>query len=283
MNKTNNLEYIPCPLCLEEHSTNWGNENGFLAVKCQKCGLVYVNPRPNMEHISEAVKSGVHSLETNSINVVTRRIQSKVKQYEKIFSKIYKEDWQKNQPISWLDIGAGFGEIVEAVALIAPKGSNIEGIEPMEPKVEVAQKLGLSVQVGYLNMVTKKYDYVSLINVFSHLPNFHEFLVDVKKVLNKNGEILIETGNAGEFERKYIPGVLSLPDHLVFAGEQNLRGFLTLAGFEIISVHRFRVDGVINFMKNIVKKILNRQIPLTLPYTSPYRSLIIRAKLSANI
>lgn len=278
------MEYISCPLCFEQGSTFWGEENGFTAVKCQNCDLVFVNPRPSLDKIDEAVKTGVHSLENNSINVVTRRIPSKVKQYKKVLGELYKEDWRNNKPISWLDIGAGFGEIVEAIAMVAPLGSNIEGIEPMEPKAEIAKNLGLRVQVKYLNMVTEKYDYVSIINVFSHIPNFHEFLADVKKVLNENGEILIETGNAGEFERKHIPGVLSLPDHLVFAGEQNVKDFLILAGFEIISVQRVRVDGIFNFVKNIAKKILKRNIiPLSLPYTSPYRSLILRARLCSNV
>lgn len=282
MINTTHMEYISCPLCFEKTNTFWGEENGFTAVKCQNCNLVFVNPRPSLDKIDEAVQSGVHSLEKTTINVVTRRIPSKVKQYRKIVNELYKEDWKDNKPISWLDIGAGFGEIVEAVAKVAPLGSNIEGIEPMEPKAQIAKKLGLKVQVKYLNMVTEKYDYVSIINVFSHIPNFHEFLADVKKVLNENGEILIETGNAGEFERKYIPGVLSLPDHLVFAGEQNLKDFLTVAGFEIISVRRIRVDGIFNFAKNIIKKLLNRNIPLSLPYSSPYRSLIIRARKSSN-
>ena len=75
------------------------------------------------------------------------------------------------------------------------------------------------------------------------------------------------------------PGELGLPDHLVFAGEKQLQGFLTQAGFEVLRVERQRIDGVVNLAKNVVKKLLGRPAALGVPYTSKYRSLLVRARL----
>jgi 2-polyprenyl-3-methyl-5-hydroxy-6-metoxy-1,4-benzoquinol methylase len=282
MHKEINTEFIPCPLCNDKEYGLWGTDNGFSAVKCKNCGLVYVNPRPVSSKIDEAVRSGVHSDEANQINVITRRIDSKVDRYSQLFNEIFQDVWQQKSPVSWLDVGAGFGEVVEAVMQLAPLGSNVQGIEPMQPKAQQAQSRGLNIQSKYLKDVTERFQYLSLINVFSHIPNFDEFLDDAKKVLTADGEILIETGNAADFDRNQTPGELSLPDHLIFAGENNMRQFLQNAGFEIVSIKKIRTDTLLPFIKNVAKRMLGRNINLALPYTSPYRTMLIRAKIRGN-
>ncbi len=177
-------------------------------------------------------------------------------------------------------VGAGYGELVEAVTELAPSGSRVEGIEPMTPKASQAKSRGLVVKECYLNEVRSTFDFLSLANVFSHIPDFRLFLKDVKNALNPNGELFLETGNTGDLTRKsQVPSDLDLPDHLVFAGEKHLVGYLSEAGFSIVQMEKIRIDGPINFGKNIVKKALGRKVSLMLPYTSPYRSIRIRAKL----
>jgi hypothetical protein len=90
----------------------------------------------------------------------------------------------------------------------------------------------------------------------------------------------VETGNLADLaDRQEFPGELGLPDHLVFAGEVHLRGYLERAGFEIVRVERARIDGVANLVKNAVKKLIGRPAVLGVPYTSDYRQLLVRARL----
>ena len=274
-----NLELIACLYCNSKEYRTWAIHNGFNAVQCSNCGFVYVNPRPKLEAIDQAVLTGTHSEDANNLNVITRPIKAKVSIYSKIFKSFYAETFKDQKPIAWLDVGAGFGEILQAVNLVAPKDSIVKGIEPMEPKALHAQKNGLNVQFGYLDAVEGKYDVVSIIDVFSHIPDFRDFLKDIKAKLNPKGEIFIETGNAADIDRKFIPGDLSLPDHLTFAGEKHVTGFLKEQGFEIIKIERVRTDHLLGFIKDIVKKIIGRPVNIVLPYTSGYRSLLIRAKL----
>jgi len=232
--------------------------------------------------INEAVKTGVHSDVDHGRTAISRRIGTKVTLYKKIIAHMFSDVWEKPRRISWLDVGAGYGELIEAVSALATPGSKIEGLEPMKPKADNARRRGLSIREDYLSAVREKYDFLSLINVFSHIPNFRDFLKDVKNVLNTNGEIFIETGNAGDLNnRRDVPTELDLPDHLVFAGEKHIIGYLTEVGFSIIKVKKMRKDGIISFFKSIIKKLLGRQIVLGIPYTSPFRSLLIRAKLQS--
>lgn len=283
MNTISITEYINCPYCNDSKSLPWARENGFTAVKCSGCGIVYVNPRPIISLIRQAVQTGVHSDVENGRTAISRRVGTKVTSYKKILASMFDDVWLSKKQISWLDVGAGYGEVVEAVALLAPSGSKIEGIEPMKPKVIHAQARGLCVKEAYLSGIQDKFDFVSIIDVFSHIPDFHNFLKDIKDILAVDAEIFMETGNAGDLKSGHdVPTELDLPDHLVFAGEQHIIGYLSAAGFSIIKLKRIRQDGLINFVKNIVKKMIGRQVYFTVPYTSPYRSLLIRARLQRS-
>jgi len=284
MNTKSNTETIDCPYCNTSKSEPWVEENGFVAVKCSECGLVYVNPRPVQSLISEGVETGVHSNVEHGRTAIVRRLGGPmVARYKKILAAMFNDVWEKADPISWLDVGAGYGEVVEAVFALAPEGSQVEGIEPMEPKATRARALGIKVNNKYLCDVTEKYDFVSLVHVYSHIPDFRVFLKKLKGVLAENGEFYFETGNIGDLGlSSEVPTELDLPDHLVFAGEKHLTGYLTDAGFSIVAIRRLRKDGIINFGKNIIKKLIGRQVTLAVPYTSRYRSILIRAKLFSS-
>lgn len=278
-----NVEIINCPYCNESKSSPWASENGFMAVKCSECGFVYVNPRPIQSLISEAIETGIHSNVEHGRTAITRRIDAKVSRYKKILSSMFSDVWHPPRKISWLDVGAGYGEVINAVSELAPMGSQIEGIEPMGPKVNLARMRGLKISEKYLCDVTERFDFVSIVNVYSHIADFRTFLEETKRVLVDNGEIFIETGNAGDLVDSHeLPSELNLPDHLVFAGERHIIGYLTEAGFSVVAIKRARTDGFVNFAKNIIKKLIGRQVVLAIPYTSSYRSMFIRAKLHSS-
>ena len=193
---------------------------------------------------------------------------------------MYSDIWQSNKAISWLDVGAGYGEIMEAILSLTNNESQVEGLEPMNPKAKVAKQMGLTIHSCYLKDLDKKYDFVSIVHVFSHIPDFRIFLDDIKHVLKKDGEIFIETGNAADLKnRSEVPTELDLPDHLTFAGKEHVIGFLEKASFKIIQLQELRRDDLINFLKNIIKFILGRNVYLRFPYTSGHRAIRIRAKL----
>lgn len=273
-------EVIHCPFCSSNDYEDWAQENGYTAVRCTDCALIYVNPRPSQELISEAVKSGVHSELDSNRTAIARRVGGNVKLYRNVLQKVFADVFESDKPFSWLDVGAGYGEFVEAINSIAPHGSTVTGLEPMTPKVENAQSRGLDVQERYLSEISDTYDIVSLINVFSHIPDFHDFLLQIKSVLNPNGQFFMETGNIADLSSsREAPSELDLPDHLVFAGEKHVRGYLEKAGFSVVSIDCRRIDGFINTAKNIAKKALGRTAPLAIPYTSEYRTMLIRARL----
>lgn len=276
------VETVPCPLCGGTRGDLWTEHNGYRCITCADCGLIYVNPRPIAEKIDAAVKMGHHPDEIVPFEVVGRRVPAKVRANQRVLRKMFPDVIQRGTPFSWLDVGAGFGEFVEAVAGLAPPGSVVEGIEPMRPKADFAQSRGLPVRAAFLNELSRRYDFVSLIDVFSHVPDFKSFLAELKAVLNHHGELFIKTGNAADIgPRSRFPGPMTVPDELVFAGQSQMRSFLEGAGFKIVEIRAERLDGLVFTAKVIVKRLLGRPVFVALPYTSPSRILYIRARLDA--
>ena len=74
-------EAIACPLCGATETAPWGAENGWTAVKCRDCGLVYVNPRPFEQEISKANQLGEHRTEAGVLHVVYSRDERKLRHY----------------------------------------------------------------------------------------------------------------------------------------------------------------------------------------------------------
>lgn len=278
------LESVPCPYCRSDRHVHWANENGFAAVRCLECGLLYCNPRPSVELIDSAVRTGAHGPEAQGLVVTARRIGAKVGRYRGVFSAMFGDLWRAGQPVSWLDVGAGYGEILEAVTALAPTGSRITGLEPMLPKAEAARARGLHIVQDYLRPGHPRVQVISLVDVFSHIPDFGQLLQDVRETLEPGGQVFIETGNLADLDRReQFPYELGLPDHLVFAGEKHLLGYLDRAGFDIVEIRRWRIDGLVNLAKNVVKRLIGRPAAFGLPYTSAYRQIQIRARLRPHL
>jgi 2-polyprenyl-3-methyl-5-hydroxy-6-metoxy-1,4-benzoquinol methylase len=276
------LEFIGCPLCGDRHHRAWGRESGFDAVKCLNCGFVFVNPRPSLADITEANKIGEHRTSDGDLNVVYRRSHRKISYYGRIVGQLFAAEI-KGPPLSWLDIGAGYGEFVEALTRILPAGSRVEGIEPMRQKVNVAQRMNIPISTLPLASVDGRFDVVSLMNVFSHLPDFDAFLRDIRRVMNVGGVLFLETGNGGDLEdASQYPDLLYLPDHLAFAGMSHVKAFLQRNGFDLVTVHEHRLDTIGWMTKNAIKRLIGRKVKLAIPYCSSFRTVFFKARLGGK-
>lgn len=259
----------------------WTRERGYSAVRCGGCALLFTNPRPRDDHIDDAVRSGVHRDEAGELVVTTRPTPGRVAHFERVLGRMFADLWAAGGPISWLDVGAGYGEVVEAVARIAPAGSRVTGLEPMKAKAEHARARGLEIEECYLRPDRQPVDVISVVDVFSHIPDFNAFLMDVRAVLRPGGEIFLQTGNLADLaSRDEFPEELLMPDHLVFGGEPQLTAYLERAGFKVTAIERERFDTFKRFAKTVVKKILGRDVVVRPPYSSSYRQLLIRARVA---
>jgi hypothetical protein len=247
-------------------------------VRCRSCEFLFLSPRPSPSARTAATNTGTHKA-AGDMDISERYVSAKVGIYRSIFAEIFADVWGGGKPVSWVDIGSGYGEVMDAVRSLAPPGSSVMGIEPMEVKAQSAIKRGLNVQLGYAGPHSPKAQYASLINVFSHVYEFDALLKDISHVLLDRGELFLETGDMTDIRRRQdLPFELGSPDHVTFASETHIRGFLERNGFEIVSIKKKRVDGIVNTLKNMIKKAIGSSVIIKFPYSSKYKTMFVRAR-----
>jgi SAM-dependent methyltransferase len=250
------LERVPCYLCGSEAGTAWATENGFDVQRCSGCGLLYVNPRPALATIDKATECGMHRGD-ETLNVSSRHGgERRVRAYERKLADLYPGDRLRGCSARWLDVGCGHGEFIEALGRASGNTLRVVGSEPNRIKAAAARERGLDVSFRDFDAETQRYDYVSLLNVYSHLPNPPAFLRRLRTLLEPGGEFVLQTGNWAELERSDIGDQLNLPDHLSFASEELVDRALRQAGFDVLSVHRYPVAprGIVRRVQNAFRR-----------------------------
>lgn len=274
----NDLEYIACPYCGGAQSDPWTVENGYTAVKCRECGLVYVNPRPAQSAIKKSVEIGIHATVGGELDMVGGFDEAMVWQLKKRLLELFPGHELRGRMVKWLDIGTGHGELLLALDQIVSRPSIIRGVEPCKPRLESARKRGLDVTDQDLADIDGEYDYVSLVNVFSHLVDPRGFLTAIRQKIRSGGSILLVTGNGGDIRAEEYPDPLYLPDHLLFAGEAHIVALLQEADFGEVIVQRYR--------RWLPEKSLRRRMQAALMNVrdqlrgkdTPFRAVWVRAR-----
>jgi len=274
------MELVDCPICHSTVHSHWASESGFTAVRCDRCRFIYLNPRPSEDVRSQATQLGAHPAMPGS-DMTERYSSAKVLRYKSLLARLLRDVWAASKPVRWLDVGAGYGEVVSAVMRLAPPGSVVQGLEPMIPKVRLARERGIDLRPEFLGQQdTGHFHFVSAINVFSHVNDPRSFIGKLAATLAPGGELVLETGDMGDVEdREQFPGALDLPDHVGFATKANVESLLTECGFRVVKLYRLRIDGVALLAKSIAKRVLGRRSVIAVPYRSPYRRLVVRARL----
>jgi SAM-dependent methyltransferase len=229
------MKITQCYNCGSEQNTFYADENGFSLVKCSGCGLLFVDDRPDDNEISHAHTQGKHR-GAEEFDMTGMFDPGKVPHYLKVLEDLFQGDFSGK---TWLDIGCGHGEFMLAVQKYGPDQITVKGTEPNVHKQESARKRGLD--VGYFDIEShpERYDYISMLNVYSHLPNPPAFLQSLKRLMNPGGELILETGDTAGLAAKVNFRPFYLPDHLSFASEKIVVGILERLGFEVIEVKKY--------------------------------------------
>jgi SAM-dependent methyltransferase len=271
-----------CYNCQSDESTHYASENGFSLVKCNGCGLLFVERMPDPLEISQAHKQGLHR-GNEAINVTGRFDPSKVPFYAGVLQELFGA--APGGIKAWLDVGCGHGEFIQAARNFCGANAEVVGSEPNIHKQKSAQKHGLNVGYFDLEQHAQSYDVISILNVYSHLPNPPSFVNLLKSRLNPGGELILETGDTANLPCAQHPKPFYLPDHLSFASEKIVVDILVRSNFEILKVVKYpfvRRDprtAIKEFIKLFVPKHTSRLPYLLSPKTNLHTDMFIRARL----
>lgn len=250
---------VSCYSCGSARHAPYATENGWRLVKCAGCGLLYVNPRPNDDEIKESVTIGAHTGE-QTLSSTGKYMPAKVATCRKVLTDIYGSELQTRK-WAWLDVGSGHGEMLVALRELSRNNVTAKGMEPNRYRIAAARKRGLDVDDFDLASHGQNYDCISLLNVYSHLPNPPSYLRLVRQRLKPKGEVLLQTGDTAGFRADQHPRPFLLPDHLSFCSEEILLRILKETGFKIISISKYPVLQIWLMRQMVLKEFAKVFLP----------------------
>ncbi len=240
------LESISCDLCCSNNSTlllqtrdyRYGHPEKFNIVKCDRCGLIYINPRPSSKSISKLYEADytpedksliLPQIETQKIKRILRKI------WHRINGQYYDEVIAKAEG-RILDIGCGNGHLLLS---LKQKCCEVYGVETNPKSVKVCNELGLSVFCGTLeeaNFTDEFFDMIIMSQVIEHLSSPRNSLKEIRRILKPGGRLYIFCPNAGSYLTKFFGKYWHgwhIPFHFYAFTEDTIRNLAHKVGFRV--------------------------------------------------
>lgn len=221
------MERIHCPLCGADDANlifkrkdlrHHISEEEFCVVRCRRCSLVYVNPRPTEKEIHRYYPEEFYEVGLTADQV-----------YEKL-------EWQlelKYQhvkdltPGRLLDIGCDKGEFLY---YMQKRGWVVQGIDfsPKPPNV-----FNLDIFYGDLNAAAyspQSFDLVSMWAVMEHVYQPVRMLEEVRSILTQGGRLIVAVTNFRSLPARFMRHD-DVPRHTTLFTKRTLAEMLRRAGF----------------------------------------------------
>ncbi len=235
---------------------------------CLDCGLVYRSPVLEEDEIDLLYKNYDRTVVKEEVsNDYFKKIISIPKEESENWQKskwVYKEINNKISLISnidILDVGCGGGTLLYSFYELF-KNIKLHGVEINSVYANIAKK-NLEIDViekkFKSGLFGKKFDLIVNTKVLEHISDPISFLKEMRKDLNNNGFLFIETPDVSDMfhlpasdERFFIP-------HIYFFSENSLSNLLHMAGFSIINKRVFSTNRNRSYIQIIAQKKENVQ------------------------
>ena len=184
-------ENCNCPLCDGNAYEKLYTERGLSVVRCNSCELIYTNPRARSAEQNYFGEADVFFEEARLI-FKGKKVHHRDRNYEYELRKIK----QVKSKGKLLDVGTNMGFFLRKAREF---GFETEGVEPSPSLAKIAtEQWGLKIHNGFLqdvNLPSKSYDIITLIDVFEHVTEPKELLQKCHQLLKDDGIAVIKVPN----------------------------------------------------------------------------------------
>jgi len=265
------LPFVKCCICESSDATVIGNgqdfeyhtsHETFSAMRCNSCGLIYLNPRPVISEFKKIYPSNYHAYNFSESNFgFPYKVRARV------------ETWRllndcRNLPGSAriLDVGCGDGFHLSLLAKSGKKNWSLEGVDIDKDAVTAATLKGLKVYCGTieeLDLPVDSYDLVFMIMTIEHVERPDKTVCSIKGLLKKGGRLVIVTDNTNSidfgFFKEHYWGGYHFPRHWNLFNRGSLKRLADKTGFEVESLKT--IISPVNWVYSIHNALIARDKP----------------------
>jgi SAM-dependent methyltransferase len=218
-----------CPLCGRRENEKAFSDNGCELRACTECGLFFVHPYPRSYKRHGEVMAG--KLDGIELLDCERRYSGERLYYDRHFAMIEEECRDAK---SILDVGCGTGQLLERFA--TRRDVRRMGIELNARAAEFARRVA-GCQIAEVPLeefrAPVRFDVITLINVFSHIPSFEGLFGALRNALKPGGKIILRTSEMSRDVSRWNQSHWGIPDDLHFLGLETLPFLCRQYGFEV--------------------------------------------------
>lgn len=216
----------------------YGSPERYTIVICDNCSFGRTIPTLDEKKIG-LFYSKYYPLSHMSVDDVQKSVDIKPMWYEWLAGNGYIAHRHIKKGSKVLDIGSGNGMSLLEIARL---GGKPYGIEPDPNAQNIARKLNLNVQKGFItdNPFPKiKFDFITASQVLEHDPHPELFLQNAYKKLNPGGQVILSFPNINSLYRKIFKRNWlhwHVPYHINFFSEKSFTMLANRCGYRIIKM-----------------------------------------------
>lgn len=250
-------EPTDCYLCGADDTRELFRKQGLRFVRCRRCGLAYMNPRPNREALE---KLYAYESEANDawVDVLTSDAEEEfqTRDFGQLLDVVERHRPTGAAPGRLLDIGCSIGRLPH---LAHGRGFEVLGLELGGRAAQMArERYGLEVIEQTLEgaaFESGSFEVVTLIETLEHLPEPRTMVREIHRLLAPGGLFLVGVPNGSSLGVMVLRGQARTfnRNHLIFFDEGTLGRFLEDEGFEVIetSTTVSVLDSILNQLQGL--------------------------------
>lgn len=220
-----------CPVCQSKNNNHIFHKSASSYYQCNECSMVFLNPILNEKSIIEYYKN----LNTDQGGIVSNESAFYTEIYTKGLNSI---QMHNNGGKEILDIGCSTGFFLD---ICKKNGFSTTGIELGIDEANVAKKKGHNILTNTIQEIddNKKYDVITMWDVFEHIPNGAEYFNLLKNFLKPDGVLFMQIPNSDSIAAKCLREKCRMFDGLEHTNLYNPKSIELLASncdFNIVNI-----------------------------------------------
>lgn len=236
------MESVTCLVCGVEASIPLyegrdrllGGDDVFQLRRCQRCGLIYINPRPTQAEIQRYYPAAYEPFtRQDQLDGWYNRLR-----YRVAIARMCGIAAQGQAPGRLLDVGCGSGEFLLGMQ---ERGWEAHGLDISAVAVELARQKGLNVFLGQLpdtDYEAESFDLITMWDVLEHLHDPRKYLNRVSQLLKPGGRFVVTLPNPHSIDFGLFGPLwtgLDVPRHLYVFARAPLLELFRQVGLTLVS------------------------------------------------